>query len=59
MRGQRGGINICYKFQHTLIILNQRAEQAELLLEQERQCAEQLAAYLRSLGVDPDNLPQS
>ncbi|MEA5506809.1 Uma2 family endonuclease [Halotia wernerae UHCC 0503] len=44
--------------------LNQRAEQAELLVEQERQRAEQehqraeqLAAYLRSLGVDPDNLP--
>ncbi len=37
--------------------LNQRAEQAELLAEQERQRAEQLAAYLRSLGIDPDNLP--
>ncbi|MBN3895967.1 MAG: Uma2 family endonuclease [Nostoc sp. NOS(2021)] len=44
--------------------LNQRVEQAEFLLEQERlraeqerQRAEQLAAYLRSLGIDPDNLP--
>ncbi|MEH2080179.1 MAG: Uma2 family endonuclease [Nostoc sp.] len=44
--------------------LNQRVEQAELLLEQERQRAEQerqraeqLAAYLRNLGIDPDNLP--
>lgn len=41
----------------TSIELNQRAEQAELLLEQERQRAEQLAEYLRSLGVDPNNLP--
>ncbi len=44
--------------------LNQRAEQAELLVkqerqraEQERQRAEQLAAYLRGIGIDPDNLP--
>lgn len=37
--------------------LNQRAEQAEFLLEQERLRAEQLAAHLRSLGIDPDNLP--
>jgi Uma2 family endonuclease len=44
--------------------LNQRAEQAEFLLaqerlraEQERLRAEQLAAYLRSIGVDPENLP--
>jgi Uma2 family endonuclease len=35
----------------------QRAEQAELLLQQERQRAEQLAAYLRNLGIDPENLP--
>ncbi|MBD2505028.1 Uma2 family endonuclease [Anabaena azotica] len=48
----------------TSIELDQRAEQAELLLEQERQRAEQerqraeqLAEYLRSLGVDPNNLP--
>jgi hypothetical protein len=40
-----------------LLELNQRVHQAEFLLEQERQRAEQLAAYLRSLGVDPDNLP--
>ncbi|WP_445636300.1 Uma2 family endonuclease [Nostoc sp. DSM 114161] len=44
--------------------LNERAEQAEFLLEQERLRAEQehlraehLAARLRSLGIDPDNLP--
>ncbi|MBD6619419.1 Uma2 family endonuclease [Komarekiella sp. 'clone 1'] len=37
--------------------LNQRAEQAELLLAQERQRADQLAAYLRGIGIDPDNLP--
>ncbi|WP_017325877.1 Uma2 family endonuclease [Synechococcus sp. PCC 7336] len=34
----------------------QRAEQAESLLEQERQDKENLLAYLRSLGVDPDEL---
>ncbi|WP_193198724.1 hypothetical protein [Nostoc sp. MG11] len=37
--------------------LNQRAERAELLLAQERQHADQLAAYLRGIGIDPDNLP--
>jgi len=44
--------------------LNQRAEAAEQQLAQERQRAEQerqradrMAAYLRSLGLDPDNLP--
>jgi Uma2 family endonuclease len=55
----------------TSVEFNQRVEQAEFLLEQERQRAEQehqraeqerqraeqLAAYLRNLGVDPDNLP--
>ncbi|MEC4815571.1 MAG: Uma2 family endonuclease [Scytonema sp. PMC 1069.18] len=48
----------------TSVELEQRASQAELMFEQERQRAEQerqraeqLAAYLRSLGVDPDNLP--
>ncbi|GAB1540396.1 Uma2 family endonuclease [Scytonema sp. NUACC21] len=55
----------------TSVEREQRATQAELLLEQERQKAEQerqraeqerqraeqLSAYLRSLGVDPDNLP--
>jgi Uma2 family endonuclease len=43
----------------TSVELAQRLEQAELLLEQERQRAEQMAAYLRSLGVDPDNLPSN
>lgn len=33
-----------------------RREQAELLLEQERQRAEQMAAYLRSIGVEPDDI---
>ena len=32
-----------------------RAEEALLQLEQERQRAEQMAQYLRSLGIDPDN----
>jgi Uma2 family endonuclease len=41
----------------TSIELEQRALQAESLLERERQRAEQMAQYLRSLGVDPDNLP--
>lgn len=48
----------------TSVELEQRAKQAELLLEQERQRAdqerqraEQMASYLRSLGIDPDNLP--
>ncbi|MBD2515530.1 Uma2 family endonuclease [Nostoc sp. FACHB-973] len=44
------------KFLNTLE-LNERAEQAEFLLEQERLRTEQLAAHLRSLGIDPDNLP--
>jgi Uma2 family endonuclease len=35
----------------TLVEMEQRAEQ-------ERQRAEQLAAYLRSIGVDPDHLPE-
>ena len=33
-----------------------RAQRAELLLEEERQRSEQMAAYLRSIGVDPDNI---
>ncbi|MEO0842801.1 MAG: Uma2 family endonuclease [Cyanobacteria bacterium J06643_5] len=33
-----------------------RRERAELLSEQERQRAEQMADYLRSIGVDPDNI---
>ena len=41
----------------TSVQLAQRVKETELLLEQERQRAEQMAAYLRSLGVDPDNLP--
>ncbi|MBX9253414.1 Uma2 family endonuclease [Desmonostoc muscorum CCALA 125] len=44
------------KFLNTLE-LNERAQQAEFLLEQERLRTEQLAAHLRSLGIDPDNLP--
>ena len=43
----------------TSVELAQRVREAELLLEQERQRAEQMAAYLRSLGVDPDNLPSN
>jgi len=35
----------------------QRAEQERQRAEQERQRAEKLEEYLRSLGVDPDNLP--
>lgn len=42
----------------TSVELAQKVERTELLLEQERQKAEQLAAYLRSIGIDPDNLPQ-
>lgn len=37
----------------------QRAEQEYQRAEQERQRAERMAAYLRSLGVDPDNLPST
>lgn len=43
----------------TSVELAQRVKETELLLEQERQRAEQMAAYLRSLGVDPDNLPSN
>ena len=32
----------------------QRANQAEVRLEQERQRAERLAARLRAVGLDPD-----
>jgi len=35
----------------------ERAEQAESLLEQERSRATQLAEYLRSLGIDPNQIP--
>jgi Uma2 family endonuclease len=37
----------------------QRAEQERQQVERERQRADRLAEYLRSLGVDPDNLPES
>ncbi|GBF86590.1 hypothetical protein AsFPU3_3661 [Aphanothece sacrum FPU3] len=37
----------------------QRAEDIGLQLEQERQKAAKLAEYLRSLGLDPDNLPRN
>jgi DNA-binding protein H-NS len=37
----------------------QRAEQERQRAEQERQRAEQLVAYLRSQGIDPDNLASS
>jgi hypothetical protein len=33
-----------------------RAQEALLQLERERRRAEQMAEYLRSLGIDPDNL---
>jgi len=36
----------------------QRAEQERQRAEQERQRAERLANYLRSLGLDPDHLPE-
>ena len=35
----------------------QRAEQAESLLKRERQRSQQLEEYLRSIGVDPSDLP--
>ncbi|GAP95907.1 Uma2 family endonuclease [Leptolyngbya sp. NIES-2104] len=34
-----------------------RAEQERLRAEQERQRADRLAAYLRSMGIDPDQIP--
>ncbi|WP_448572490.1 Uma2 family endonuclease [Trichothermofontia sp.] len=37
----------------------QRAEQEHQRAEVERQRAAQLAAYLRSLGIDPDHLPSA
>jgi Uma2 family endonuclease len=36
----------------------QRAEQAQQQAEQERQRAERLEAYLRSQGIDPEQLPE-
>jgi Uma2 family endonuclease len=41
----------------TSVELFQFAQQERQRAEQERQRAEKLADYLRSLGVDPDNLP--
>ncbi len=35
----------------------QRAEQAQQQAEQARQAKERLEAYLRSQGIDPDQLP--
>jgi hypothetical protein len=35
----------------------QRAEQADQRAEQERQQKERLMDYVRSQGIDPDNLP--
>jgi hypothetical protein len=40
----------------TSVELEQRAEDALRQLEQERRRAEQMSEYLRSLGIDPDNL---
>ncbi|WP_013325275.1 Uma2 family endonuclease [Gloeothece verrucosa] len=37
---------------------HQRAEEISRQLEQERQRAANMAEYLRSLGIDPNNLPQ-
>ena len=37
----------------------EQIEQERQRAEQERQRAEQLVAYLRSQGIDPDNLPSS
>ena len=39
------------------IELRQRGDQERLRADQERQRADRLAAYLRSIGVDPDQLP--
>ncbi|MGD1931568.1 MAG: hypothetical protein ACFB12_21930 [Leptolyngbyaceae cyanobacterium] len=36
----------------------ERAEQAQVQAEQERERADRLAAYLRSQGIDPDQLPE-
>jgi hypothetical protein len=37
----------------------EQIEQERQRAEQERQRAERLIAYLRSQGIDPDNLPSS
>ncbi len=41
----------------TSIEMDQRIQQAESLLEQERQRSQQLEDYLRAIGVNPDDLP--
>lgn len=41
----------------TSVELEQQLQETQLLLKQEKQRSEQLAAYLLSLGVDPDNIP--
>jgi len=45
--------------QQELEAARQRTEEAEQRAEAERQRAEQLVQYLRSLGLDPDNLPNA
>ena len=45
--------------QSQLIAQQQKAEAEQQRANAERQRADQLAEYLRSLGVDPDNLPNS
>ena len=35
----------------------QKAEQEKQRAEQEKQRADRLSAYLESMGIDPDNLP--
>ena len=42
-----------------LMAERQRAETERQRAETERQRADQLAQYLRSLGIDPDNLPET
>ncbi|MBW4441748.1 MAG: Uma2 family endonuclease [Plectolyngbya sp. WJT66-NPBG17] len=41
----------------TSIELRQRGDQERQCADQERQRADRLAAYLRSIGVDPDQIP--
>ncbi|MEL6383292.1 MAG: Uma2 family endonuclease [Cyanobacteria bacterium J06626_18] len=45
------------QMQQQLQAERQRAEAAEQRVEAEQQRAERMAAYLRSLGLDPENLP--
>lgn len=40
-----------------LLTGNERAEQAEAIIIEERQQKEKLAAYLKSLGINPDEIP--